>query len=95
VTITEALSRQVYDHAVHTPEGEPQPAEAKTKLRLERYVQDKLPGAANAELRKLSRAAIELAEAVKHSRTPDRTNAGVAADAVILLANILRRLDET
>lgn len=45
-------------------------------------------------MRKLARAAIELAEAVKHGRTPDRTKAGVAADAVILLANVLRRLDE-
>lgn len=37
VTITNALSRQVYDHAKHTPEGEPEPAEGKGKLRLERY----------------------------------------------------------
>jgi hypothetical protein len=94
VTITEALSRQVYDHAKHTPEGELEPAEGKTKVRLERYVEEKLPGADNAEMRKLARAVIELAEAVKHGRTPDRTKAGVAADAVILLANMLRRLDE-
>lgn len=94
MTITEALSRQVYEHAKHTPEGEPEPAEGKTKLRLERYVEAQLPGAANAEMRKMARAAIELAEAVKHGRTPSRTQAGVAADAVILLANMLRRLDE-
>jgi len=94
VTIAEALSRQVYDHAMHTPSGEPEPAEGKTKLRLERYVEAQLPGPDNVEMRKLARAAIELAEAVKHGRTPDRTKAGVAADAVILLANLLRRLAE-
>lgn len=94
VTITEALSRQVYDHAKHTPEGEAEPAEGKTKLRLERYVETRLAGADNVEMRKLARAAIELAEAVKHGRAPTRTKAGVAADAVILLANMLRRLEE-
>lgn len=94
VTITEALSRQVYDHAKHTPAGEETPPEGKTKLRLERYVVERLPGADNAELRKLARASIEMAEAVKHRRAPTRTEAGVAADAVILLANMLRRLEE-
>ena len=94
VTITEALSRQVYDHARHTPVGEETPHEGKTKLRLDRYVVERLPGADNSELRKLARASIEMAEAVKHRRAPTRTEAGVAADAVILLANMLRRLDE-
>jgi len=50
--------------------------------------------AANAEMRKFARATIELAQAVKHSRTPTRTEAGILADAVVLLANMLRRLDE-
>jgi len=31
---------------------------------------------------------------VKHRTTPTRRDAGIAADAVILLANILRRLAE-
>ena len=94
VTITEALSRQVYNHAEHAPAGEETPPEGKTKLRLERYVVERLPRPDNAELRKLARASIEMAEAVKHRRAPTRTEAGVAADAVILLANMLRRLGE-
>ena len=94
VTITEALSRQVYDHSKHTPEGEAEPPEGKTKVRLERYVEERLPGADSVEMRRLARAAIELAEAVKHGRAPTRTKAGVAADAVILLANLLRRIHE-
>ena len=46
-------------------------------------------------MRKFARATIELAQAVKHSGAPTRTEAGVLADAVILLANMLRRLDES
>jgi hypothetical protein len=93
VHLTEALSRKVYDHAKHGAAGELEPPVAKTKLRLERYVEEKLPGAANAEMRKFARAAIELAQAVKHSGTPTRTEAGMLSDAVIVLANMLRRLD--
>lgn len=94
VHITEALSRKVYDHAAHGPAGEPELPVAKTKLRLERFVEATLPGPDNAEMRKFARATIELAQAVKHSGTPTRTEAGILADAVILLANMLRRLDE-
>lgn len=94
VHVTEALSRKVYDHASHTPEGEDEPPVARTKTRLDRYIAVRLPGADNAALRKFARALIELAQAVKHSGTPTRTEAGVLADAVITLANMLRRLDE-
>ncbi|MFI7049029.1 hypothetical protein [Streptosporangium sandarakinum] len=94
VTITEALSRQVYDPQVHLREGEEEPPIANTKQRIERFVEDAIPGPENAHLRKLARAAIEFAQRVKHSSTSTRRDAGIAADAVILLANILRRLDE-
>jgi len=57
-------------------------------------VEARLPGADNAEMRRLARTVIEMAEAVKHGRAPTRTKTGVAADAVILLANLLRRIDE-
>lgn len=94
VHLLEALSRQVYDHARHTPAGEDEPPVAKTKLRLERFVEERLPGADNAEMRKFARSAIELAQAIKHGGTPSRTEAGIAADAVVVLANMLRRLSE-
>ena len=93
VHVTEALSRQVYNHREHGPSGEPEPPVAKTKLRLDRYVEARLPGRPNAEMRKFARAAIELAQAVKHSGAPTRTEAGILADAVIVLANMLRRLE--
>ena len=94
VHLLEALSRQVYDHARHTPAGEDEPPIAKTKLRLERFVEERLPGADNAEMRKFARSAIELAQAIKHGGSPSRTEAGIAADAVIVLANMLCRLSE-
>jgi len=37
---------------------------------------------------------VEFAQLVKHRETPTRRDAGVGADAVIMLANILRRLAE-
>lgn len=94
VHITEALSRKVYDHASHTPDGEDEPPASQTKTRLDRYITAQLPGSNNAALRKFARASIELAQAVKHSGAPTRTEAGILADAVIALANMLRRLDE-
>lgn len=94
VHITEAMSREVYVHERHTPAGEEEPPVTKTKLRFDRYIDSQLPGSDNTELRKLARATIEMAQAVKHRGTPTRREAGLAADAVILLANMLRRLAE-
>jgi hypothetical protein len=92
--VIEALSRQVYDPSKHLRDGEEAPAVGKTKQRLERFVEDALPDRDSAALRKLVRASIEAAQEVKHSDTPMRRDAGVAADTVILLANLLRRLDD-
>lgn len=94
VIVTEALSREVYKVDRHLRHGETEPPVANTKLRLDRFIDDATVGPSNAALRKLARSAIEMAQAVKHSQTPTRVEAGVAADAVILLSNILRRLDE-
>lgn len=95
VAVLEALSAAAYDHALHGPEGTDEPPIPSTKERLNRYIEAVLPGSANAELRKLARASIELAQAVKHRASGDRTAAGVAADSVIMLSNLLRRIDPT
>ena len=93
VAILEALSETVYVHDKHRRGEEPEPSVASTKARLDRFIEVELVGSNNAELRKLARAAIEFAQAVKHRRaTVSRTEAGLAADAVILIANILRRV---
>jgi len=93
VIILERLSEAAYASDRHLRLGEEVPAVARTKDRLDRVVEVDLAGSENSELRKLVRAAIEQAQAVKH-RTPNRRHAGIAADSVILLANIFRRLAE-
>jgi hypothetical protein len=64
----------------------------KTDLRIGAYIDQRLPGPSNEELRGLVKKASALSHKMKHSPQADRTTAGIAADAVILLANILRRL---
>ncbi|WP_052207227.1 hypothetical protein [Sinomonas humi] len=91
VIVLERLSAVAYVANRHLKPGETEPSIAQTKNRLERVAEVDLVGPSNAELRKLVKAAIEQAQAVKH-RTPDRLQAGIAADSVILLANILRRI---
>ena len=46
------------------------------------------------EVRGLTKKASALAHKMKHSPKADRTTTGITADAVILLANILRRLED-
>ncbi len=95
VAVTEALGRQVYQPALHLRPGETEPPAANTKQRLERFVEDAVPGADNAAVRKLARAVIELSQQIKHSSAPTRLEAGICADAVIQLANMLRRLSDS
>ena len=94
VAVTEALSRQVYDPGRHLRPGETEPPVGNTKQRIERFIDDALSGAGNAAYRKLGRTVVDAAQQVKHSETPTRKEAGLAADAVIQLANFLRRLSE-
>lgn len=92
IAVLEALSTTVYDPAKHLRDGEDVPPIAKTHQRILRFVEDGLSGAGNVEVRALARKSAELAEAVKHRSGATRRDAGIAADATILLANILRRI---
>jgi hypothetical protein len=94
VRVLEMLGDVVYDPSRHLREGEEIPPRDKTKQRIGRYVEVAMPTAGNSNIKGLIKAAIETAHEVKHRRTPDRITAGIAADAVILLANILRRLKD-
>lgn len=94
VAVTERLSAIVYDPAIHLKTGEKEPAVNKTKQRIERFIESAAIGQPNAEVRKVARAVIELAQTIKHRHSPTRRDAGIAADSVIQLANILRRLSE-
>lgn len=92
VGVLEALSAVVYDSAVHCPDGKEEPPVNKTDIRIGAYIDQRLAGPSNEELRGLVKKASALSHKMKHSPSADRTTAGIAADAVILLANILRRL---
>lgn len=92
VGVLEAVGDHVHDPALDLREGEVSLSREKSKARLERYLERALPGPGQAELRALARKAIEVAQAVKHGAAPSRRDAGIAADAAILVANMLRRL---
>ncbi|UGQ41207.1 hypothetical protein [Rhodococcus aetherivorans] len=94
VGVLESLSRTVYDPALHLRDGETEPPVDKTNMRIGRYIEDTLPGPTNEDIRGLVKKAAALAHRVKHSSTATRRDAGIAADSVILLANIVRRLDQ-
>ncbi|MGY0541387.1 hypothetical protein ACW14X_27995 [Nocardioides sp. YJ-D4] len=93
IALMEVLSATVYDPARHLRPGEEVPPVPRTHMRIGRYVEVEFEGAENEKLRGLVRKTAEFAEAVKHRHTSTRRDAGIAADTVILLANILRRLD--
>lgn len=94
VGVLEALSAHVYDPAVHCPPGATVPPVDRTDIRIGAYIDQRLPRKSNEELRGLTKKASALSHKMKHSPKADRTTTGITADAVILLANILRRLED-
>ena len=92
VRILELVGDVALEPARHIPSGMEIPARDKTKNRFEFIINVDLQGKENEVLRKVSRSVVELAHEVKHRSTPSRRDAGIAADAVILLANMIRRI---
>ena len=92
IAVLEALSAVAYNPERHLFEGETEPPVEKTKNRLMRIVEVDCEDEGSDELVKLARANIELAQAVKHNPSGSRTRAGIAADAMIQLVNMVRRL---
>lgn len=92
VAVLEAISEAAYVPARHLFTGETEPVVSQTKNRLTRVVEVDAGADGGAEIAKLAKATIEVAQAVKHNPAGSRTRAGISADAVIQLANILRRL---
>lgn len=94
VAVLEAVGEVVYDKEKHLRDGEEVPSREKSKQRLERYVEDSLAGKENAKVRGLATKVIELAHSIKHQTEPTRRDSGIAADATVLLVNILRRAEQ-
>lgn len=95
VAVLEALSAAAYEPSRHLFEGEMQPKVVDAKKRLTRVVEVDCKTLGGAELRRHARSTIELAQAVKHNPAGTRTQAGIAADAAIQLANMIRRIQES
>lgn len=94
VRILEMLAEVAFDPIKYAVSGLPVPNKAQTKIRLELIIKKELPPSDFEYAFKLSSACIELAQKVKHSPTPTRREAGIAADSVILLVNIIRRITQ-
>lgn len=94
VAVLEALSRTLYDPQKHLREGESEPPIDKTAIRLGRYVEDSLAGRDHEDVRGVVKKTSDLAHKVKHRPAATRRDAGIAADAAVMLANILRRVDQ-
>jgi len=92
VRLVETISAAVWDPARHSAPGEQDPPIDQTKTRFDRVVEVEAAGPASAPIRRLARATIEFANHLKHGGTPTRRKAGLAADAVISLAHVFRRL---
>ena len=92
VRILEFLGEAAFDAQRHLPATEPVPARDATKLRFDLIIAAELQGSESAEVRKLARSTVELAQKIKHRPTPSRRDAGIAADSTIILVNIVRRL---
>jgi hypothetical protein len=93
VRIQEAAIDAAFNPATHMPSsGEPIPSRAMTKRRVDLILSSNHSGSESELLRKLVRSAIEFAQDTKHRTTPNRRDAGIAADATILVVNLLRRI---
>jgi hypothetical protein len=94
IAVLEALSEAAYDRARHLFDGEAEPAIAQTKNRLARIVEVDCQVDGGPELVRHARTTIDLAQAVKHNPAGSRMQAGIAADAVIQLTHMIRRIQE-
>jgi hypothetical protein len=92
VRVLEMLGDVVFDAALYVPSGEAVPKRDQTKNRFDLVIAHELPGSANTIVRKLAKTTVEIAHEVKHRAT--RRDAGIAADSVILLVHMMRRISE-
>ena len=77
------------------PPGDEVPKGADAKNRLEHVMNSLVPGTAHAELRKLLRAALEVAHKVTHSDGVTRVDAFAAAQATVLVVRTLSEMTTT
>jgi hypothetical protein len=92
VEVLQALGQACFDPKRHLPEGEDEPHPNDAKSRIGYFVNAVASDDRFEHVKTLGRAAWRQAQAVKHREDPNRTDAGVAADACALFVAIIRRL---
>lgn len=70
----------------------PKGSDAKNQLDL--YMAKRIPGSTHEEMRKLMRAALELAHKVTHSDNITKADAFGAAQAAVLVVRLLEEIEE-
>lgn len=90
--VLQEIGRVVHDPSKDLREGEKYLPEEQIKEVLDRYVERRLPGNENEELRKTVKSTIALAHRLKHRLASSPEMAGITADSVLLVASMIRRL---
>lgn len=70
----------------------PWPADNFTILKISRFIESQLPGSRQATLRTLVKRVNELAHSAKHDLDGTALKASIAADSVLFLSSVLRRI---
>jgi hypothetical protein len=92
VTVLEALGRAAFDPARHLPEGEKEPSPNDAKARLACVIREVARGPRFENVRKIVDATYDQGHKTKHRTNPDRLDAELGADAVLLLVSMIRRM---
>lgn len=92
VSVLEALGRAAFDPDRHLPSGEDVLHPNDAKARIQHFTKAVASGKRFEDVRTLMNGAWRLAQGVKHRDEPNRTDAGIAADAASLLVAVVRRV---
>lgn len=84
-----SLAQVVYDQEHHPPIDDKTPSDTDAKRMLEAVIAADYTGAANQELRKMIRAAVDVANKLQHNRTADRTDATFCLEATTSVVQML------
>lgn len=88
-----SLAQAVYRSEAHWRGPEPRPSSSDSKRMLEAYIETALSGPANEEFRAFARAAIKLAEALKHKRTASARDAAVVAIVIDCVVRVIAAIE--
>lgn len=94
VAVLTRIAEIVYTEEIHASYGGPMLSRDATKERLSRFVDARLNGSSNASIRGLVRRVIELAQDTKHDLDGTKLRTVLIADSVIMLASILKSVDQ-